>query len=54
MVRTYGGSISADHGIGTLKRDWLHYSRSEAELALMWALKQTLDPKKILNPGKML
>ena len=54
MVRTYGGSISAEHGIGTLKRDWLHYSRSEAELALMRALKQTLDPKNILNPGKML
>ena len=54
VVRTHGGSISAEHGIGTLKRDWLHYSRSEAELALMRALKQTLDPKKILNPGKML
>ncbi|MBP7468646.1 MAG: FAD-binding oxidoreductase [Thauera sp.] len=54
VVRTHGGSISAEHGIGTLKRDWLHYSRSEAELALMRALKQTLDPKNILNPGKML
>ena len=49
-----GGSISAEHGIGTLKRDWLHYSRSEAELALMRTLKQSLDPKNILNPGKML
>ena len=54
VVRTHGGSISAEHGIGTLKRDWLHYSRSEAELALMRALKQTLEPKSILNPGKML
>ena len=46
--------VSFPGGLGTLKRDWLHYSRSEAELALMRALKQTLDPKKILNPGKML
>ena len=54
VVRSYGGSISAEHGIGTLKRDWLHYSRSEAELALMRTLKHTLDPKNILNPGKLI
>ena len=53
VVRTHGGSISAEHGIGTLKRDWLHYSRSEAELATMQALKHALDPKGILNPGKL-
>ncbi|WP_345793946.1 FAD-binding oxidoreductase [Thauera sp. JM12B12] len=54
VVRDEGGSISAEHGIGLLKRDWLHYSRSAAELALMRTLKQSLDPRGILNPGKML
>ena len=54
VVREHGGSISAEHGIGLLKRDWLHYSRSEAEVALMRTLKAALDPKNILNPGKML
>jgi FAD/FMN-containing dehydrogenase len=50
----YAGSISAEHGIGTLKRDYLHLSRSPEELALMRALKQALDPKGILNPGKVI
>lgn len=54
VVRDYAGSISAEHGIGLLKRDWLAYSRTEAELALMRTLKRSLDPKGILNPGKML
>jgi len=49
-----GGSISAEHGIGLEKRDHLHHSRSPAELALMRALKATLDPRGILNPGKVL
>jgi FAD/FMN-containing dehydrogenase len=48
------GSISAEHGIGSLKREFLHYSRSPAELALMRAIKQAMDPKGILNPGKVL
>jgi FAD/FMN-containing dehydrogenase len=46
--------VSAEHGIGVLKRDWLHYSRTTSELALMRTLKQALDPRGILNPGKML
>ena len=54
VVRRRRGSVSAEHGIGVLKRDWLHYSRNEAELVLMRSLKATLDPKGILNPGKML
>jgi FAD/FMN-containing dehydrogenase len=53
-VREMDGSVSAEHGIGTLKRDWLGHSRSEAELGLMRLLKQSLDPKGILNPGKVL
>jgi FAD/FMN-containing dehydrogenase len=48
------GSISAEHGIGLEKRNYLHYSRSEPEIALMRTLKRTLDPQGILNPGKVL
>ena len=54
IVQARAGSISAEHGIGTLKRDWLGYSRSPAELAAMRAIKAALDPKGILNPGKLL
>ena len=50
----HGGSISAEHGIGTEKQPWLAVSRSEPELALMAALKQALDPLGLLNPGKIL
>ena len=53
-VRDFKGSISAEHGIGTEKKKYLGYSRSETELGLMRALKQALDPKGILNPGKVL
>ncbi len=48
-----GGSISAEHGIGLEKKPYLGLSRSAAEIALMRALKQTLDPKNLLNPGKI-
>ena len=48
------GSISAEHGIGTLKRDYLHYSRSDAEVALMRSLKRTLDPRGILNRDRVI
>jgi FAD/FMN-containing dehydrogenase len=48
-----GGSVSAEHGIGLDKKRWLHLSRSPAELALMRGLKRLLDPKNILNPGKI-
>jgi len=54
MVRDYSGSISAEHGIGVLKRPFLGYSRSPAELACMQAIKHALDPHGILNPGKVL
>jgi FAD/FMN-containing dehydrogenase len=53
-LRSRGGSISAEHGIGLEKRDFLGWSRSAEELALMRALKTTLDPHNILNPGKVL
>jgi FAD/FMN-containing dehydrogenase len=47
------GVISAEHGIGLDKREYLKHSRSEEEIALMRTLKQALDPKGILNPGKI-
>jgi FAD/FMN-containing dehydrogenase len=51
LVRRHSGSISAEHGIGLLKKDFLHYSRSPAELAVLRALKRALDPQGILNPS---
>ncbi len=52
-LKKIGGSISAEHGIGMEKKDYLKYSRTPEELALMQALKKTLDPKRILNPGRV-
>ncbi|MGZ3420226.1 MAG: FAD-binding oxidoreductase [Polyangiales bacterium] len=54
LVKKHRGSISAEHGIGLLKKDYLGYSRSESELALLRTLKKALDPKNILNPGKVI
>lgn len=54
IVRDFDGSISAEHGVGVLKRDWLGHSRSPAELAAMRAIKAALDPAGIMNPGKLL
>jgi len=48
------GSVSAEHGIGLEKRPYLHLSRTPEELALMRTLKQALDPKDILNRGRVL
>ncbi len=47
------GSISAEHGIGSLKKAFLHLSRTPSEIALMRTLKRALDPNNILNPGKI-
>ena len=54
LVRAMGGSISAEHGIGTLKRDYLGHSRSPEELAAMRAIKGALDLLGIMNPGKLI
>lgn len=53
-LQPLGGSVSAEHGIGLEKRDWLGISRSAEEIALMKRLKVALDPDNILNPGKVL
>ena len=54
VVASYGGSISAEHGVGRAKRDWLHLSRSAEEIAMMRAIKHSLDPRGLLNPGVLL
>jgi FAD/FMN-containing dehydrogenase len=50
-VADYGGSISAEHGIGRAKTAWLGLSRTPAEIAAFRAIKGALDPAGILNPG---
>jgi len=53
LVREFGGSVSAEHGIGTVKKKWLGHARSAEEIALMQTLKRALDPMGLLNPGKV-
>lgn len=54
LVQRHRGSIAAEHGIGLLKRDFLQYSKSPEEIALMRAVKELFDPKGLMNPGKLL
>ncbi|MEM9454135.1 MAG: FAD-binding oxidoreductase [Myxococcota bacterium] len=54
LVAEHEGSVSAEHGIGLLKREHLHFSRSPGELTMMRAIKQALDPTGMFNPGKVL
>jgi len=54
IVLKYNGSISAEHGIGKLKRDSLAKVKDPVALELMRGLKRMLDPNSILNPGKVL
>ena len=53
LINQHRGSISAEHGIGLLKKPFLSYSRSAAELALFRRVKEAFDPKGLLNPGKI-
>ena len=53
-LRERSGSVSAEHGIGLEKRAYLPLCRTEQEIALMRVLKSAMDPKGILNPGKVL
>ena len=52
IVVSHGGSVSAEHGVGVLKRDEARRYKSEVELDLQRRIKQALDPKGIMNPGK--
>jgi D-lactate dehydrogenase (cytochrome) len=54
VVKKFGGSISAEHGVGVMKRDILPDYKDPVAIDLMRALKRTLDPNGILNPGKVL
>ncbi|HVX20711.1 MAG TPA: FAD-binding oxidoreductase [Acidimicrobiales bacterium] len=54
LAAGYGGSISAEHGIGTAKRRWLHLNRSPAEIDAFRAVKRALDPDGVLNPNVLL
>ncbi|MEP1206602.1 MAG: FAD-binding oxidoreductase [Rhizobiaceae bacterium] len=54
QIAKFGGSISAEHGIGQMKRDKLAQIKDPTALAMMRAIKQALDPKGIMNPGKVI
>ena len=54
MISEYAGAITAEHGIGVLKRDFLALSRTPSEIALMKTLKMAMDPKGILNPKRVI
>ena len=54
LIQHRHGSISAEHGVGLLKRDFLNYSRSDEEIQAMRQLKRVFDPHGILNPNKLL
>lgn len=53
IVSRYQGSVSAEHGVGLVKKAYLEHSRSAAEIALMRQVKQVFDPNNIMNPGKI-
>ena len=53
LVGEYGGSISAEHGVGLLKKELLGYTRSATEIDAMRAIKRVFDPYGIMNPGKV-
>lgn len=54
IVEKFGGSISAEHGVGLLKKPFLNYSRSTSEIEYMKAIKRVFDPNNIINPGKLI
>lgn len=53
IVQRYKGSVSAEHGVGLVKKKYLQYSRSEAEIQLMRGIKAVFDPNNVMNPGKI-
>ncbi|HRX69844.1 MAG: FAD-binding oxidoreductase [Candidatus Competibacteraceae bacterium] len=53
VLQQHGGSISAEHGVGLLKKPYLRYTRDETEIGYLRAIKQVFDPNGIMNPGKI-
>jgi len=53
-VLKFGGSISAEHGVGSLKADTLHLYKDPVALQLMRSIKQAIDPQDLMNPGRVL
>ncbi len=54
MIKKLGGSVSAEHGVGLVKKNYLDHTRSAAEIEYMKHIKQVFDPNGVLNPGKLL
>jgi FAD/FMN-containing dehydrogenase len=54
LIQQMAGSISAEHGVGMIKKPYLNYSRSQAEMALLKGIKKVFDPNNVLNPGKLI
>ena len=54
LIQSYKGSISAEHGIGLLKKKFIGFTRTDEELALFKAVKKAFDPKGLLNPAKVI
>lgn len=53
QIKNFGGSISAEHGVGLSKKPFLHFTRSKGEIAYMKQIKKAFDPDGIINPGKV-
>lgn len=53
MIKNLGGSVSAEHGVGLVKKPFLNFTRSESEIGYMRQIKKIFDPDGILNPGKI-
>lgn len=53
IVQKYRGSVSAEHGVGLVKKNYLTYTRSPVEIAMMKSIKQVFDPNGVMNPGKI-
>lgn len=53
LIQKHSGSVSAEHGIGLLKKKALHYTRTPSEIAILKSIKRVFDPENLLNPGKI-
>ena len=53
LVRDHGGNVSSEHGVGSLKRNYLNLALSAEDIATMWAIKRALDPSDYLNCAVM-